>query len=158
MLIGLLNIRIESMNKIINHIKGNIIEDDRFLLEPGCNIFIRYNEAISILRKVQFFFEPTLNTYVSSSKPFGMRSNFCDFKDKCDSIHNIKLYRFGDNGYVSQQQVLSNTDLINRYKVIVSKAWGFWISAVSAEFSFFVSFFRAHITADIRGYGRWKRR
>lgn len=108
--------------KIINHIKGNIIEEDRYLLEPGCNIFIRYNEAISILKKVQFFSEPTLNTYVSSSKPFGMRSNFCDFRDKCDSIHNIKLYRFGDNGYISQQQVLSNTGLINRYKVIISKA------------------------------------
>lgn len=38
----------------------------RPLLEKGCDTFIRYNNAISILRKVQAFKEPTMNTQVSS--------------------------------------------------------------------------------------------
>jgi site-specific DNA-methyltransferase (adenine-specific) len=34
----------------------------------------------------------------------------------------IKLYRFGNNGYVSESQIINNRQLIGRYKVLVSKA------------------------------------
>ena len=37
-------------------------------------------------------------------------------------MFNIKLYRFGEVGYVSEEQVVKCKKLINRYKVLISKA------------------------------------
>ncbi|GHT24236.1 hypothetical protein FACS189430_08810 [Bacteroidia bacterium] len=108
--------------KIVNYIKGEVRLSKRTLLEENVPVFIRYNGAISILRKVQHFKEETFDKYVSASKPFGMRSNFDQFKDKETPMCNIKLYRFGDNGYISQEQVLNNQNLISKFKVLLSKA------------------------------------
>lgn len=51
-----------------------------------------------------------------------MRSNFTAFKEETTPMCNIKLYRFGNLGYINEEQVLNNRNLINRYKVLVSKA------------------------------------
>ncbi|MBP7780733.1 MAG: Eco57I restriction-modification methylase domain-containing protein [Paludibacteraceae bacterium] len=107
---------------VINHIKGTSILGKRSLLEMNSNVFIRYNQSISILRKVQNFREKKLSIYVSSSKPFGLRSNFDEFKMTETPKCKIKLYRFGNNGYVSESQIINNRQLIGRYKVLVSKA------------------------------------
>lgn len=107
---------------ITNHIKNTETTMDRPLLEKGLNVFIRYNKAISILRKVQNNCTETFDKYVSSRKPFGIESNFGKFKDSKTPMFNIKLYRFGNNGYINEEQVLINKSLIPKYKVIVSKA------------------------------------
>ena len=108
--------------KIVNHIKGEKNELFRFLEEKDCPIFIRYNESISVLHKVKKLKEETFNQYVSVSRPFGMRSNFDNFTNTKNDKNYIKLYRFGDNGYVSIDKITNNNQLIGRYKVIVSKA------------------------------------
>ena len=108
--------------RVVNYSKESMYETTRPLLEDGCSVFIRYNQAISIFHKVQGFREDTFNNYVSSSKPFGMRSNFDAFKETETPMCNIKLYRFGNIGYINEVQVLNNKHLINRYKVLVSKA------------------------------------
>lgn len=107
---------------IINHIKDNNITTVRPLLENGIDVFIRYNQAISILRKVSKFKEQIFGNIVSSRKPFGIDSNFKLFSDKHTPMFNIKLYRFGEVGYVSEEQVVKCKNLINRYKVLISKA------------------------------------
>ncbi len=94
----------------------------RPLKEKNCPVFIRYNEAISIFRKVQSRKEPTLEKEVSSRKPYGIDSNFKDFKSRPDDTHSIRLYRFGDTGYIRHDQVLRNTNWIYKLKVIISKA------------------------------------
>ena len=91
-------------------------------MEGHNSIFIRYNKAVSIFHKVINYKEETFDNYVSSSKPFGMRSNFSAFKEKKTPMCNIKLYRFGTLGYVNEEQVLNNQHLITRFKVLVSKA------------------------------------
>ena len=48
----------------------------RPLLEKGADTFIRINEAIPILRKVQSFNEPSFANCVSPRKPFGLASDF----------------------------------------------------------------------------------
>lgn len=95
---------------------------ERPLLEKKCKTFIRYNEAISILRKVQAFREGTLEKNVSARKPFGLDSNFSKFSLIKTKDQNIKLYRYGDIGYIEENQVLKNKNLIRKVKVIVSKA------------------------------------
>ena len=108
--------------KVTNIIKNTANNRERYLKEENCPILIRYNQSISILQKVHLFKEETLNHYVSVSRPFGMRSNFDGFVIKKDERHYIRLYRFGENGYVSIDDVTNNNQLVNQYKVIVSKA------------------------------------
>lgn len=94
----------------------------RPLLEPGCQIFIRYNAAINILTKVRAKNEHTYGDIVSARNPFRLPSNFSDYAKYADKLHNIKLYRFGEDVYIRPSQVERNTDLISKWKVLVSKA------------------------------------
>src|SRR5690606_4934930 len=47
---------------------------ERFL--DAYDVLVRWNQAVSILDKVQANGEPTLDTRVSSRKPFGLPTNF----------------------------------------------------------------------------------
>jgi site-specific DNA-methyltransferase (adenine-specific) len=108
---------------ITNYKNGTILSiSKRPLLEPKSDVFVRYNQAIDILRKVKKFNEKTFDEIVSSRKPFGLDSNFQDFKKSKTDKHNILLYRFGDNGYVREEQVLKNKNWVKEIKVLISKA------------------------------------
>lgn len=109
--------------EIVNYKGGLIVNKaQRPLLEKNSDVFVRYNEAISILRKVQSFKEETFDNFVSARNPFGLPSNFEKFKDKVSPLFNIKLYRFGENGYINEDQVVKNKELVYKWKVIASKA------------------------------------
>tara|TARA_B100001057_G_scaffold133566_1_gene132958 strand:- start:613 stop:2121 length:1509 start_codon:yes stop_codon:yes gene_type:complete len=109
--------------KVVNY-KNSIIVSDltRDLKSGGKEIFIRYNKAIDILKKVQDHKEESFDQIVSSRKPFGLPTNFSGFKNTQSSTYDIMLYRFGDNGYINSNQVETNRDLINKFKVIVPYA------------------------------------
>lgn len=108
---------------IANYKKGLIQSSiKRPLLEPKTTTFVRYNDAISILRKVANFKENTFNTLVSARKPFGLDSNFKDFKKVKDSNNDISLFRFGELGFINIHQVVKNNEWVSPIKVLVSKA------------------------------------
>lgn len=108
---------------VVNHKAGQTISAiKRPLKESDNEVFVRYNEAISILHKVSSLHEETFDKYVSSRNPFGIVSNFSDFKENLSKASKIKLYRFGDVGFVSENQVIKSKELIQKYKVIASKA------------------------------------
>ena len=94
----------------------------RPLLEEGNDIFIRYNEAISIYHKVKTFNEKPFNQIVGARKPFGLPTNFNAFKKTKDRENSIYLYRFGDNGYVKPEKIEKNLPFIKDWKVLVPKA------------------------------------
>jgi len=109
--------------KVTTYKNGNMSKTvERPLLEKGSEVFIRYNEAINILRKVQKLKEDTFAKIVSSRKPFGLSTNFNKFDKHKSYKSNILLYRFGDNGYVSKDKVERNQNWIKDYKVLVAKA------------------------------------
>ncbi len=108
--------------KVFNYYKGNINISVRPLLEKNSEVFIRFNQAVSILRKVQAFKEESFAKIVSSRKPFGLPTNFKAFSNKPTTEKNILLYRFGDNGYINENQVENNKQWINEIKIIVPKA------------------------------------
>lgn len=108
--------------EIVNNVNGNTIKSDRMLLEPNTDVFIRYNQAISILHKVRKYTEQTFSDYVSSRNPFGLASNFDQFQPVQTHENSIRLHRFGANGFVSIKQIDKQQNLIYRYKVLVSKA------------------------------------
>ena len=110
----------------------------RPLLEKGAETFIRYNEAIPILRKVQKFKEKSFSSCVSSRKPFGFPTNFTDYKSK-PFEGSIKLYANQRVGYIRLNQVMNNIDWVNKYKVYVPVAIGVgniktdWIKPILGE-------------------------
>ena len=107
---------------VYNHRNGRVNDAVRPLLEDNSDIFIRYNQSIAILRKVQELQEPSFGELVSSSKPFGLRGFFKEYSPKRTADKPIKLYRFGDDGFVSREQVVKNREWIDQWKVIVPEA------------------------------------
>ena len=109
--------------KITNYKNGIASKTiERPLLEKSSDIFVRYNEAISILRKVQNFKEESFSKFVSSRKPFGLATNFTGFSAKETKDKSIFLYRFGDNGFISEKQIENNKQWINEIKIFVPYA------------------------------------
>jgi site-specific DNA-methyltransferase (adenine-specific) len=94
----------------------------RPLLEKDKKFFIRYNEAIEILRKVQGFNEKSFSEIVSTQKPFGFRTFF---KGKKQPFKNsVKVYTNKNIGYVSQNEITKNEQWVNKHKIFITMAYG----------------------------------
>ncbi len=94
----------------------------RPLLEDGNEVFIRYNEAISILNKVKSFNEISFSTIVSSQKPFGLRTFFEGKKEKFPN--SVKVYANNHVGYIGNEAIEVNKSLIETHKIIIPRAVG----------------------------------
>ena len=93
----------------------------RPLLEPGNDTFIRYNEAISILRKVRAQTAETLDSWVTARKPFGFDTSFRGNPDK--GTHTIKLFQNGGISYIDKTDIVKGKEMLPFYKVFISKAY-----------------------------------
>jgi len=108
---------------------------ERPLLEKGAETFIRYNQFISILRKVQKLKEPSFADIISANDPFGfdvrvegsykrVKPQFSKEKFK----NAVTFYYFGWQkdglGYMDKKLIKKNIELIDKYKIFVPKAWG----------------------------------
>ena len=106
--------------KITNYNKGQISVDTRTLFEPKAKIFVRYNQAVSILKKVQKFNEESFYKYVSTQKPFGLRTFV---KGKSEPFKDsLKIYQNGGVGYVDKSVITQNDNWIKEYKVLVPRS------------------------------------
>lgn len=94
----------------------------RPLLEKDCGSFIRFNEAVKIVRKIKAFNEPSIEEIISSRRPFGLDSQV-KVKDK-PSGEDIKIYSYPNNGYINKDKIEKNQNWVNKYKVYISKAYG----------------------------------
>ena len=113
--------------KVTTIIEGRSSTMERPLLEKAVDTFIRYNDAVPILHKVFALKEGSFSKFVSSQKPFGLATNFRDFKEK-QFKNSIKLLTYKKTGYISRKQVIQNRDWIDKYKVYISQAYGERIS------------------------------
>ena len=83
--------------------------------------FVRRNDALSIIEKVIAVGEHTMAETVSGQTPFGFITTFKGATKSFDG--SVSLY--GSNGsitFVSKDEVEKNRDLIEKYKVIFTKA------------------------------------
>lgn len=94
----------------------------RPLLEKNSDIFVRYNEAISVLRKVKTLNEKSFSELVSTQKPFGFRTFF---KGKSNSFKgSVKIYGNKSVGYISPDEVVQNKDWVKEHKIYITMAYG----------------------------------
>ena len=113
---------------VVNHFKGEDIASSRPLLEENANTFIRYNKAVSIVRKVQALSEETMDSVVESRNYYGIPSNFKNYTEKKSSNNQVKLYRSDRNPkspkevWINKPDIGKNIQDIIKHKVIVSKA------------------------------------
>lgn len=89
--------------------------------------FIRDHRALGILERVKAFGESTMDAVISSDTPFGLATNFADYKDKPFS-GSVALYRT-DRGrrvvtHTARSGINKNVHLIDSWKVLFPEAYG----------------------------------
>lgn len=92
----------------------------RPLLEDGCDVFIRYNEAIDILRKVQSKHEKSFEPLVSARKPFGFDTLYRGHSKK--NATDVLLYENGGTSYASLMEITKNKQWVTESKVFIPEA------------------------------------
>lgn len=86
------------------------------------DVFVRFNESISILEKVLKQKEAPVSTIISSRKPFGFPTNY-DGISKKETPGSVKIYGQKTVGWVKREKVTVNTEWIDAHKVLLSKAY-----------------------------------
>ncbi len=105
--------------------------ETRPLLEEGADVFVRFNEGLSILRKVaavETGSEKSLElpetkkfmNLVSSIGAFGLESTFRGKQKK--SGNDLKVYRNGGVGYVSRTEIMKQRAVFDKWKVFIGRA------------------------------------
>ena len=108
----------------------------RPLLEKGADVFIRYNEALPIIKKVigaetgESATSESLSldlpnskkfmSLVSSIGAFGLQSTFRG-KEKQDT-DDLKVYRNGGVGYLRKDELTKEKDIVGKWKVFIPSA------------------------------------
>ncbi len=110
---------------------GKVSTQTRPLVENGAEIFIRFNEGLSILRKVMAIENPgatslalpetkRFDRLVSSRKPFQLDTTF---KGKATRAKgDLAVYQNGGVGYVSRASISAGTELIEAWKLFMGYA------------------------------------
>lgn len=119
--------------KVITHDKGSEVSSaERPLLEPGLDIFVRYNEGVEILKKVMRAENPKASenlglpedrkfmNLVSSIGAFGLDTTFKG-RDSSRST-DLKVYRNGGVGFIARKEVTKELHVIDKWKVFIPRA------------------------------------
>ena len=103
---------------IINSYKGKNKKSVRKLNEYP--VFIRFSQAIDIIKKALSLKEKTMDEWVYSSKPFGFRSY--ESGNTVKRTGDVEMLGSKGFSFVSRKEVTNNCDLIDKWKVVMSKA------------------------------------
>lgn len=96
----------------------------RDLIISGTETIIRFNEAITVLQKVQNKNFTSFSTIVNPRKPFGLASNFRDYVRDKDGRHTVEIFAQKDKGFADPSVILRNKEWKDLYKVYIPEAIG----------------------------------
>ncbi len=121
--------------KGLDEFRESMLADDRLRsiddYLSASDIFIRFNEGLSILKKVMAFEtgqseslllpeSKRFDRLVSSLRPFGFRTFFRGRKQMRKG--DVTIYQNGGTGYVARDEIESNTELIDKWKIYIGRA------------------------------------
>lgn len=81
--------------------------------------FIRFNEALPIVRKILQKCSSRLDKKVLAQKPFGLRTNYVG-----SSVGDLKVYKRNGVTRAKSQEIKINSSLIDKWKVITPMGYG----------------------------------
>lgn len=104
----------------------------RELLEGGVDVFIRFNQGLSILKKVvavetgqtQSLMLPDNQRFdrlVSSRKPFGLETTFKG-KPARNADDDLLIYQNGGTGYVARNSFTNGRQYVDKWKIFTGRA------------------------------------
>jgi site-specific DNA-methyltransferase (adenine-specific) len=88
------------------------------------DILVRRNEAVPILEKVRAKNEATLETRVSSGKPFGFRTFFHGKPDAKGIKKPVKLFGSQQVSWIARAEITVNPEWIDEWKVLMTAVQG----------------------------------
>lgn len=118
--------------EVTTHFKGwEDSVDTRPLLEAGADVFIRFNEGVSILKKVVatdtgksdgLTLPPgrRFEELVSARKPFGLETTFRGKTTR--GAGDVLVHQSGNPGYIARDAIPSGGNLVDKWKVFVGYA------------------------------------
>lgn len=96
-------------------------QQPRFLKEEDCDVFIRFEEALTIFRKIKAKLDGSFESLISTQKPFGLRT-FVHGKAN-QFANSVKLYENGGVGYIKRSDIEKNLEWVDTHKVYLSRAY-----------------------------------
>lgn len=94
----------------------------RPLLEENCETFIRFHEAVSIIRKIKLFNEKSIEEQISPRRPFDIDVDTEIIET--EFRNSLKVYAYPQNGYIKKDSIKRNEAWIDKWKVMIAKAYG----------------------------------
>ena len=108
--------------EIVSVKKGIAKTMTRPLLEENCETFIRFHEAVSIIRKIKSFNEKPIEEQISPRRPFDIDVD-TEIKET-EFKNSVKVYAYPQNGYIKKDGIQRNETWIDKWKVMIAKAYG----------------------------------
>ena len=118
---------------VTTHFSGELPStSSRELLEGGVDVFIRFNEGLSILKKVvaaetgqqESLILPEgmrFDRLVSSRKPFGLETTFKG-KIRKTAKDDLLIYQNGGTGFVARDTITAGKGYIDKWKIYTGRA------------------------------------
>jgi len=110
-----------------SNVRGGEVRGPNMRVLDEVDVLVRDQRAVEILRKVRAESFESITTILSVDKEFGWTSNFAGFHSK-EQAGDIPL-RYNHQGkrgigYIARSEVTKSAHLIDKWKVMVSKAFG----------------------------------
>lgn len=110
--------------KVVTHAGGQIVSTaTRALRTSKCEHFVRYNDAIPILDKIQLQSTEYFDSLVSARKPFGIPTNFNSYR-KSWAEGYVKIFGNKTIGFIERSKIPINREWVDQPKLFVPYAWG----------------------------------
>lgn len=107
---------------VVTHDSHGVLSQQSRYMKIGDNdVFIRRNEAVSILEKVKAVKEKSFSDLVSSRRPFGLPTNITGGKTR--GANDVVIYQRGGTGYYPINGLTRNQGWVNKYKIFITKAY-----------------------------------
>lgn len=80
------------------------------------DVYVRYNNAVNMIRKIKAFKESPLSEEFSSRNPYGLPTNI-----RGNEKGTIIVYSSKSIGHLEKEDIIASRDTIDKYKIMVSR-------------------------------------